>query len=312
MELALWILLPLLIIGLVFFGLKRLRAKNSAEVSAAVSAEAARAASSRLSGDEHREVYRALAQGNFMAGVQAYRAATGDGVKNCIIAVRSLEHFPQVFSSDLEPEIDPVSEALARERALDTPAAAPVDEPAKAQPSSLLGDPAGTDPSDAFTIPSDWAESFGSDAERTSTSFKVSYLLDGEPREFGSDDLPPAEHDQFLSLVRDGDLDGAAALIAKFSGLDVDEIRKMLEVSPLNGNVTNPGSNISDFSFDGDGPNGAVHFTVGDLPEAERGAFLEYLRGGRIDEATAIVSKHTGLPDDMVRTLLTAFDTDED
>lgn len=299
MELALWVLLPLLIIGLVVFGLKRLRARNSADVAAAISADAAKAASSRLSGDEHREVYRALAQGNFMAGVQAYRAATGDGIKSCIIAVRSMEHFPQAFTSDLTPEADPIADALARERALDavTPMAEPVDE---------LVVP--VDAGDAFVIPTDWAESFGSDAERTSTSFKVSYLLDGEPREFGSEDLPPAEHDQFLSLVRDGDLDGASALIAKFSGLDAAEIRKMLEVSPLNGNVRNPGANIADFSFDGDGPDGAVRFSVDDLPEQEREIFLEHLRRGRIDEATAIVSGHTGLPADMVRTLLTAFE----
>ncbi|GAA4367173.1 hypothetical protein [Paeniglutamicibacter cryotolerans] len=309
MELALWILLPLLIIGLVVVGMKRLRARNSADVAAAISADAARAASSRLSGDEHREVYRALAQGNFMAGVQAYRAATGDGIKSCIIAVRSMEHYPQAFTSDLEPESDPISEALARERAHDAAGVAPVEAPAAERESSDLESP---ESSEAFVIPNDWTESFGSDAERTSTSFKVSYLLDGEAREFGSEDLPPAEHDQFLSLVRDGDLDGAGALIAKYSGLDAAEIRKMLEVSPLNGNVANPGANISDFSFDGDGPDGAVRFSVGDLPEPERGRFLEHLRMGRVDEATAIVARHTGLPEDMIRTLLTAFDDGTD
>lgn len=309
MELALWILLPLLIIGLVVFGLKRLRARNSADVAAAISADSARAASARLSGDEHREVYRALAQGNFMAGVQAYRAATGAGIKNCIIAVRSMEHYPQAFASDLEPEVEPISEALARERGLEAAEATPVQAVA-AEP--VAEDVDSTESGDAFVIPSDWTESFGSDAERTSTSFKVSYLIDGEPREFGSEDLPPAEHDQFLSLVRDGDLDGAGALIAKFSGLDAVEIRKMLEVSPLNGNVQNPGANISDFSFDGDGPDGAVRFSVGDLPEPERGIFLEHLRQGRIDEATAIVTQHTGLPAEMVRSLLTAFDDGND
>ena len=68
-----------------------------------------------------------------------------------------------------------------------------------------------------------------------------------------------------------------------------------------------PTANIADFSFEGQGPDGEVKFSVNDLGEPERTALLEHLRMGELDEATTIVVRHTGLPDDMVRTLLNAF-----
>ncbi len=316
MEILLWVVVPLLILGLAWMGLKKLRIKNSAEVSAAITPESAQAAAAQLTGEGHRAVYKSLAQGDFMAAVQNYKAMTGEGYKASIIAVRSLERFPQVRK---EPDLGPtIAQQLEAER--EAAKAAEPQVPQVQEPSAATGIPSEPVPphdstpasaneqnlEDAWVVPSEWAEEFGSDAERTSTQFKVSYLVDGESREFASEDLPPAEYDQFLSLVRDNDLPGAAGLIAKHSGLEQAEILKMLAASPLGGGQAST-ANIADFSFEGQGPDGAVKFSINDLVEPERSELLDHLRLGELDEATTIVVRHTGLPDEMVRTLLNAF-----
>ncbi len=324
METLLWVVVPLLILGLAWMGLRKLRIKNSAEVSAAITPEAAQAAAAQLTGEGHRAVYKSLAQGDFMAAVQNYKAMTGDGYKTSIVAVRSLERFPQVRKApDLGPTVAQQLEAereAAKAAEPQTPpeqkpnAAAGLPEPlASATPDEAASPkdeaPASAEdqsPEEPWVVPSEWADEFGSEAERTSTQFKVSYLVDGESREFASEDLPPAEYDQFLSLVRDDDLPGAAGLISKHSGLEQAEILKMLAASPLGGGKAST-ANIADFSFEGQGPDGAVKFSINDLVEPERSELLDHLRLGELDEATTIVVRHTGLPDEMVRTLLNAF-----
>lgn len=324
MEILLWVVVPLLILGLAWIGLKRLRIKNSAEVSAAITPESAQLAAARLTAEGHRAVYKSLAQGDFMAAVQNYKAMTGAGYKASIIAVRSLERYPQIRQ---EPTNGPtIAQQLETERQAtkaeepdasetQTPGQAagipvplePVSPAEEASPQDpVAGQESADKPDDPWLVPSEWAEEFGSKAERTSTQFKVAYLVDGESREFASEDLPPAEYDQFLSLVRDEDLPGAAALIAKHSGLEQAEILRMLAASPLGGGKT-PTANIADFSFEGQGPDGAVKFSINDLVEPERSELLDHLRMGELDEATSIVVRHTGLPDEMVRTLLNAF-----
>ena len=306
METLLWVLVPLLIAGLAWLGLRKLRIKNSAEVAAAITPKSAQLVASKLTAEGHRAVYKSLAQGDFMAAVQNYKAMTGEGYKASIVAVRSLERFPQVRH---EPASGPtISQQLEAEREAaktDEQPASTTREPDAATELPALHAP-GTLADDPWVVPSEWAEEFGSDTEQTSTQFKVSYLVDGESREFASEDLPPAEYDQFLSLVRDQDLPGAAALIAKHSGLEQVEILRMLAASPLSGNSA-ASSNIADFSFEGQGPDGVVKFSINDLDEPERSELLDHLRLGEMDEATGIVVRHTGLPDEMVRTLLNAF-----
>ncbi|MFL4478018.1 hypothetical protein ACIPUB_06990 [Paeniglutamicibacter sp. ORCA_105] len=320
MEILLWVVVPLLILGLAWIGLKKLRIKNSAEVSAAITPESAQAAAAQLTAEGHRAVYKSLAQGDFMAAVQNYKAMTAAGYKASIIAVRSLERFPQIRKDSAGgPTISQQVEAerRAEESEISEPQTGAATEipltPEPAIPAveggmdEHIAGPENSDKSDdPWVVPSEWAKEFGSESERTSTQFKVAYLVDGESREFASEDLPPAEYDQFLSLVRDEDLPGAAELIAKHSGLEQAEILRMLAASPLGGGET-PTANIADFSFEGQGPDGAVKFSINDLAEPERTELLEHLRLGELDEATTIVVRHTGLPDEMVRTLLNAF-----
>ncbi len=103
MDLLLWVLLPLIVFlgGLAW--LRRARRRGAADISAAVTPEAAAEASARLSAQGHTEVYRSIAQGNFMAAVQAYRSNTRASVKESLIAVQSLEKFPQVYK---HPDLD--------------------------------------------------------------------------------------------------------------------------------------------------------------------------------------------------------------
>lgn len=329
METLLWVVVPLLILGLGWLWLRQLRAKNSADVAASISKEAAESAAAKLTGEGHRAVYKSLAQGDFMAAVQNYKAMTGDGFKASIVAVRSLERYPQIrkdpaagqtIAQQLEAErqaqretnsdtgktnAQPDLGSAAVIPSLGEPVAPPADDVSPQEGLSIPAAPALGD-DDAWVVPTEWAQEFGSDAEKTSTQFKVAYLVDGESREFASEDLPPAEYDQFMSLVRDHDLPGAAALIARHSGLDQEEILRMLAASPLGGG-SSASANIADFSFEGQGPDGAVHFSINDLVEPERSEFLAHLRLGELDEATTIVARFTGLPDEMVRTLLNAF-----
>ncbi|PQZ85936.1 hypothetical protein CQ018_19330 [Arthrobacter sp. MYb227] len=329
METLLWVVIPLLVLGLGWLWIRQLRIKNSADVAASITPETAARAAAQLTGEGHRAVYKSLAQGDLMAAVQNYKAMTGEGFKASIIAVRSLERFPQVrteptnattIAQQLEAErqgeqsaapgaehqqADQAQNAAAK---LPSLADSPAVVPAEVSPQEALSIPSAPSISDdeAWVVPTEWAEEFGSDAEKTSTQFKVSYLVDGVPHEFASEDLPPAEYDQFMSLVRDKDLPGAANLISKHSGLEQEEILRMLVASPLSG-AGGANANIADFSFEGQGPDGAVHFSIDDLVEPERTEFLAHLRLGELDEATTIVARATGLPTDMVRTLLNAF-----
>ncbi|GAA3678864.1 hypothetical protein GCM10023081_16420 [Arthrobacter ginkgonis] len=346
MEILFWVLVPLLVLTLGWWWLSRVRTKNSAEVAAAVGPEAAIAASALLNAETHRAVYRHLGQDNFLGAVQEFRNATGLGVKQSIVAVRSLQQHPQVFRDRA------VQEAAARESAApestandaagldlakpepgshepagpapagpavpaaEDPSGAPAPEqpvpaapavpagpavPASAPQSAAVPDPL----EDALTIPDDWAERFGSAAGRTTTSFKITAETAGVTREFSSEDLPPAEHDQFLSLMRDRDLGGAAALFAKHSGLDEESIRQLLESAPAEG--LGGDGEIAEVTFEGEGPDGRISFSAADLPDAERRLFLEHLGSGRIDEAARIVSERTGLPHEAVRRILSAF-----
>lgn len=318
METLLWVLVPLLVIAVGWWLLTRLRRKTSAEVNSAIGPVSAQQAAGQLGAQAHRAVYRNLAQGNFMGAVQEYRAATGSGVKASIIAVRSLEAHPQVHqeSGTIADSVRPADAARgpgtdADSAGVGTPPAETAADATDPQPpaADAVAEPSASahPAAEDFTIPDDWAEKFGSGASRKTSTFRISAEQDGVVREFGTDELPPAEFDQFQSLLRDRDLDGAADLLAKFSGLDRTSIRKLLDSAPVDGNPASMGDDIADFSFEGDGPEGHVKFSASDLPGEDRSRFLGFMRDGKLGRAAEIVHRHTGLPADMVEQLLTAF-----
>lgn len=103
MDLLLWVLIPLLLFAALLLWLRKARQRGAGAVAAGVSAETAGEASGKLSAQAHTEVYAAIARGNFMGAVQAYRSHTKVSVKQAMIAVQSLEKYPQIYRHpDLE------------------------------------------------------------------------------------------------------------------------------------------------------------------------------------------------------------------
>ncbi|GAA3711129.1 hypothetical protein GCM10022377_25760 [Zhihengliuella alba] len=332
LEALFWVLIPLLVLTLLWWGVSTLRKRNAADVAAHVTAEGAREASARLNADQHRAIYRQLGTGNFLAAVQEYQRATGErSVKTCIIAVRSLEQYPQIHGprdvmDAAQDGPDPRDAGSAAETGAPSPRpqsdsgaepeasaaddrnedAGPADAEHPEAGATPQRQPAGPAPAGDLVIPSDWTEQFGSEADRRVATYKITEQVDGEAREFSTADLPPAEADQFQSMMRDRDYEGAAELFADFSGLTKEKIQPLLESAPAaqNGGI---GDGVSDFGFEGEGPNGPVSFNSADLPPAQRVEFLEHLGAGRLEEAGRIVVDFTGLPEAVVRQVLTSF-----
>ncbi|GAB3673583.1 hypothetical protein GCM10027591_17380 [Zhihengliuella somnathii] len=140
-------------------------------------------------------------------------------------------------------------------------------------------------------IPADWSEDFLSQDERKVPVYRITEQSEGESHEYSTEDLPPAEADQFH--------------FARFSGLTRERIQPLLESAPTAGGATLDG--VSDFGFEGEGPEWHVSFNSADLPAGAREDFLEHLAAGRLHEAGQIVSEHTGLPEAVVRQVLASF-----
>ncbi|GHD12966.1 hypothetical protein [Zhihengliuella salsuginis] len=304
LETLLWVLVPILVLTLGFWWVSSLRKRNARQVASAVSPESARAAAERLTPEQHRSVYRNLAAGNFLGAVQEYRNATGTrSVKECIVAVRSLETHPQVAGdSGARPAVSSPSAPEAAAPAPEPEAGA--DDPA-AGGQGPDGDGAGELP-DNFVVPDDWTEKFGGDAGRTVATYKITEQVDGEAHEFSTADLPPAEADQFQSLMRDANFSGAADLLASYSGLTREKIQPLLEAAPdaSNGTIED---GFSDFGFEGEGPDGRISFNSAHLPGEQRSAFLQHLAEGRLEEAGRIVADFTGLSEAAIRQVLSSF-----
>lgn len=68
------------------------------------SAEAARAAAARLDQEQHRRVYALIAQGQAMAAIKVYLAATGEGLRASRDAISALAAHPQPYRPAAAPE----------------------------------------------------------------------------------------------------------------------------------------------------------------------------------------------------------------
>jgi len=299
MEIIIWLVVIIAVIALGYFGLQALRKKNTAQVAQAISREAAEAANAKLDDSSRNSVYRNLAKGDVMGAVQVYRAATGDSVKNCVIAVRSLDKYPQVAPAKELPvddaEIKALSDKLeAQVERKDREATG--EQPQESQPGS-------TD--DLWVVPQEWSEQFGSENEPSSTHFKMAFEVDGESREFSSEQLPPNEYDQLFSMLRDSNFEEAAKILHGYTGLPVEDLERMIATSPMSGGAAN--GNVADFRFEGQGPDGPVHFDAAELPEADREALFEAIADTDLDRISEIIVRHTSLPEDIVQNMLQTF-----
>lgn len=304
MDFFIWLIVVIAVIGLGYLGLQSLRKKNSAEIAQAVTREAAQAANAKLDDASRNAIYRNLAKGDVMGAVQNYRAVTGDTVKNCVIAVRSLDKYPQTAPAKelpvSEEEIQALREKLEAQTAIDegTPAAESKD--AEVLPV------AGPVPSeDSWVIPQEWHEQFGSESEPSATHFKMAFEVDGEQWEFSSEQLPPNEYDQLFSMLRDSNFSGAASVLHGYTGLPLEDLERMIASSPMSGD--NIQGNVADFRFEGQGPDGPVHFDAADLPESEREALFDAISDNDLQGMTDIIARHTSLPEDIVQNMLRTF-----
>lgn len=299
MEIIIWLVVVIAVIALGYFGLQTLRKKNTAQVAQAISREAAEAANAKLDDSSRNSVYRNLAKGDVMGAVQIYRAATGDSVKNCVIAVRSLDKYPQVAPAKELPIDD------AEIKALSDKLEAQVEREDREASTDKAEDshPESTD--DLWVVPQEWSEQFGLENEPSATHFKMAFELDGESREFSSEQLPANEYDQLFSMLRDSNFEEAAKILHGYTGLPVEDLERMIATSPMSGGATD--GSVADFRFEGQGPDGPVHFDAAELPEADREALFEAIADTDLDRMSEIIVRHTSLPEDIVQNMLQTF-----
>ncbi|MFC9934625.1 hypothetical protein [Glutamicibacter sp. NPDC127525] len=299
MEFLIWLVVLIAVIALGYFGLQALRKKNTAQIAQAISREAAQAANARLDDASRNSVYRNLAKGDIMGAVKDFRAATGDSVKDCVIAVRSLDKYPQTAPAKELPNDDAEIKALsdkleAQVEREDREAAATAAEDATPAPAD-----------DTWVVPQEWSEQFSSLQEPSATHFKMAFELDGENREFSSEQLPANEYDQLFSMLRDSNFEEAAKILHGYTDLPVEDLERMIATSPMSGASAN--GNIADFRFEGQGPDGPVHFDAAELPEADREALFDAIADTDLDRMSEIIVRHTSLPEDIVQNMLRTF-----
>jgi hypothetical protein len=141
--------------------------------------------------------------------------------------------------------------------------------------------------------------------EPSATHFKMAFELDGESREFSSEQLPPNEYDQLFSMLRDSNFEEAAKILHGYTDLPVDDLERMIAASPMSG--ANANGNVADFRFEGQGPDGPVRFDAAELPESEREALFDAIADTDLDRMSEIIVRHTSLPEDIVQNMLRSF-----
>lgn len=303
MEIIIWLVVAIAVIAVGYLWLQSIRKKNTAQIAQAISREAAQAANARLDDTSRNAIYRNLAKNDVMGAVQNYRAVTGDSVKNCVIAIRSLDAYPQVAPAKELPIEEADIQALRDKLEAQHPGAED-----SARDSSELNDlPQLTSESsdDLWVVPEEWNNQFGSDQEPSATHFKMAFEVDGVTREFSSEELPPNEYDQLFSMLRDENFAGAAAVLHGHTGLPLEDLERMIASSPMAGQSSH--GNVADFRFEGQGPEGPVHFDAVDLPENEREDLFDAIAHSDLERMSEIIVRHTSLPEDVVQNMLRTF-----
>ncbi|MDI3329232.1 MAG: hypothetical protein QJR09_00675 [Micrococcus sp.] len=202
-----------------------------------VSSESARAASSRLDQESHREIYRLIAAGRTSDAVMTYRQSTGLGTFESMLDVQALATYPQMW---VRPGSAPGSNAgPGREPGpRSTPAAGPTPDPEPGQGRDPRqpgdqGRPSGPqepgipapDTTD-LVIPQDWLnESLPADRP-----FELEVVRDETTVRVSSADLPPFLRDQLTAMVRDGRVEEAALELSAHTVLTPEEALQFLQI----------------------------------------------------------------------------------
>ncbi|WMY79404.1 hypothetical protein [Citricoccus sp. I39-566] len=212
-----------------------------------VSADSARAASTRLDQEAHREVYRLIAAGRTAEAITAYRRSTGAGTFEAMMDIQALATYPQVWAK-------PASGTLSADGAghpADSQGTTPADSPAAngsgapgagdpalaedARPPASPGDrgdrgdrvpPADIADATDLVVPEDWL----GDRLPADRPFELEVVRDETTVRVSSDDLPPFLRDQLTALVRDGRVEDAALELSAHTVLTAEEALQFLHI----------------------------------------------------------------------------------
>lgn len=229
------LLLALVVVGaLVALLVRRLRGRprpvSAVRPTPHVDAARARQAAARLDESAHRTVYGHIAQGRPIEAVRAYRRATGRGLQDAAVDVQALAAHPQVHSGPgvesprpaaVQPA-DPMADQgpdRSREEERES------DAPARQDPAGREDDAPDPDRGHtALTVPAEWSSAPAPE----DPPFEVDVMRGDESIRLSSADLSPWLRDQISAMVRDGNLESAAVLLAGHSDLSVPEAFEIL------------------------------------------------------------------------------------
>lgn len=185
------------------------------------------AAAAQLTPEQHKQVYGLLARGQHQMAAQAFQEITGASVLDALLAVNALASYPTpARSSTAENDSLAVLDAVAFEEDEDSLEHDGLD----VNPNQLelpgLSDEIARQLED-FSIPDSWAEE---EPTLRNQAFELQVTRDEETIRISSDDIGSWVHDQLAAMVRDGDLESGAALLAANTELSEPEARQFLEI----------------------------------------------------------------------------------
>lgn len=293
---------------------RTVRANNAKLFASESTPERARAASSRLTEEQHRAVHRQLATGAVIGAAQEIARATGRGARDSLLDAHAMSRFPQEWVDPTDGENPEVADAGRSDAAAEDSSTGPSPDEARMVGGfdgldAMVG-PGRDDPSpssaaapdDEWVVPEGWEDAYGGDSagER---HMEFTHHDGSELRRFSTQDLPDAERDQLMSQLRDGDMAAAARTIAAQVGLEPEEVENALRANHDSGHDRVDGIAVR---FDrGDGT--SVDFSTEDLEQSERELFVSALRAGDLVSAAQVVSRHTGISPEQALGLLQAF-----
>lgn len=188
------------------------------------------AAAAQLTPEQHKQVYGLLARGQHQMAAEAFQQITGVGVLDALLAVNALATYPTPARS-AAAEQDPLAahDAVAYDEDLEGTElqhdGLDIAQPQEPELPSLSEDISRQ--LEDFAIPESWT---AEEPNLRNQAFELQVTRDEETIRISSDDIGPWVHDQLAAMVRDGDLESGAALLAANTELSQPEARQFLEI----------------------------------------------------------------------------------
>ncbi|MFC0582256.1 hypothetical protein [Micrococcoides hystricis] len=198
-----------------------------------VTEQDAQEAAAKLNPEQHKRIYGLIARGQHQLAAQAFQQLTGASVLDSLLAVNALATYPTQARQAQAEQADPFADDLAAHDAVDFEEldSGELDHDGlDVVPENQLELPGLSEELsrqfDDFTVPESWGE----EPTLRNQAFELQVTRDEETIRISSDDLGPWVHDQLAAMVRDGDLESGAALLAANTELSEPEARQFLEI----------------------------------------------------------------------------------